>query len=529
MLPRREKMLKISNIRLEIGEELTKSVIAKNNHISENEIISFKLCKKSIDARKKNDIHYNCAVIAEIKNEKKFKNSKNISEYKKIKFEIPKLKNVKRPVIIGCGPAGLFCALYLSYAGLKPILLERGSNVDKRIEAVNNFWNNGVFDAKSNVQFGEGGAGTFSDGKLTTGVNDERMEFVKEQLVKFGAPEEIMYLSKPHIGTDKLCVTVKNIRNEIIRLGGEIKFDTKMIDFITENDCISSVVFEENEEIKRLDCENLVLAIGHSARDTFRMLKDKGVKMERKTFSIGGRIEHLQKDIGYSQYGKIYNKLPPADYKLSVRTKDNRGVYTFCMCPGGLVVASASEEGTVVTNGMSYFSRDNENANSALLVTVNPCDIEGDDVLGGVVLQKSIEEKAFLVGGGNYYAPVQKVGDFLNNKKSYEFGKVKPSYMPGTTFAEIKDVLPRFIVDAMKEAIILLDKKMKGFADPDAILTVPETRSSSPVRILRDNLSLEADIKGLYPCGEGAGYAGGIMSAALDGIKCAQKIIEKYT
>ena len=529
MLPRREKMLKISNIRLETGEEITKRVIAKSNHILESDIISFKLCKKSIDARKKNDIHYNCAVIAELKNEKRFKNAKNISKYKELKLEIPQIKNAKRPVIIGCGPAGLFSALYLSYAGLKPILIERGSDVDKRIEAVNDFWNNGVFDAKTNVQFGEGGAGTFSDGKLTTGVNDERMEFIKEQLVKFGAPEEIMYLSKPHIGTDKLCVTVKNIRNEIIRLGGEIKFDTKMIDFTIDNDCISSVIYEENGETKSLDCENLILAIGHSARDTFRMLKSKGVRMERKTFSIGGRIEHLQKDVGYSQYGEIYDKLPPADYKLSVRTKDDRGVYTFCMCPGGMVVASASEEGTVVTNGMSYFSRDNVNANSALLVTVNPCDIEGDDVLGGVDLQKSIEEKAFLVGGENYFAPVQKVGDFLNDKKSFELGKVKPSYMPGTTFAEIKDILPRFIVDAMKEAIVLLDKKMKGFADPDAILTVPETRSSSPVRILRDVQSLEADIKGLYPCGEGAGYAGGIMSAALDGIRCAQKIIKKYT
>ncbi len=529
MLPRRKKMLKISNIRLEIGEELTKKVIVKNNHISENEIMSFELHKKSIDARKKNDIHYNCAVIAEVENEKKIKKTKNISEYKKVELVIPKIKNAKRPVIIGCGPAGLFSALYLSYAGLKPILIERGSEVDKRIEKVNNFWNNSLFDPKTNVQFGEGGAGTFSDGKLTTGVNDERMEFIKEQLVKFGAPQEILYLAKPHIGTDKLCVTVKNIRNEIIKLGGEIKFDTKMIDFLTKDNHISSVIFEDDEKIKRLDCENLILAIGHSARDTFKLLKEKGLKMERKPFSVGGRIEHLQKDIGYSQYGKIYDKLPPADYKLSVRTKDDRGVYTFCMCPGGQVVASASEEGTVVTNGMSFFSRDNKNANSALLVTVNPSDIEGDDVLGGVEFQKSIEEKAFLVGGKNYFAPVQRVGDFLNNKNSYEFGKVKPSYKPGTSFAQISDVLPRFVVDAMKEAIVLLDKKMKGFADPDAIITVPETRSSSPVRILRDMKTLEADIKGLYPCGEGAGYAGGIMSAALDGIKCAQKIIEKYT
>ncbi len=518
-------MLKISNIRVEIGNELTKETIVKNTPIKADEIVSFKIAKKSIDARKKNDIHYNYAVIADVINEKRFLKSKNISEYKKFDFKIPKVESEKRPVVVGCGPAGLFASLYLSYAGLKPLLIERGSDIDKRIDEVNNFWNNGIFSPKTNIQFGEGGAGAFSDGKLTTGVNDERMEFIKEQLVKFGAPEDIMYLSKPHIGTDKLCVAVRNIRNEIIRLGGTVKFETKLINIITENNSVSKILVEENGIIQSIECDTLILAIGHSARDTFEMLKNKGIKMERKTFSIGGRIEHLQKDISYSQYGDIYDKLPPADYKLSVRTKDGRGVYTFCMCPGGVVVASSSEEGTVVTNGMSYYSRDGENANSALLVTVNPSDVDGDDVLGGVYLQKSIEEKAFLAGGKNYYAPVSKVGDFLNDKISTEFGKVKPTYLPGTKFADIKDVFPQFIADAMKEAIILLDKKLKGFGDSDAIITVPETRSSSPVRILRDSITLESEIAGLYPCGEGAGYAGGIMSAALDGIKCAQKIV----
>ncbi len=518
-------MLKISNIRVEIDNELTKDAIIKNTPVKSDDIISFKVFKKSIDARKKNDIHYNYAVLAEVKNEKKFKNLKSVSEYKEFNYLIPKAKSDKRPVVVGCGPAGLFSALCLSYAGLKPILIERGCDVDKRIDAVNDFWNKGVFSPVTNVQFGEGGAGTFSDGKLTTGVNDERIEFVKKQLVKFGAPEDILYLSKPHIGTDKLCSTVKNIRNEIIRLGGSVRFETKLADINIDNNRIKEIVIEEKGERKLLECDDLILAIGHSARDTFEMLKNKGIRMERKTFSIGGRIEHLQKDIGYAQYGDVYDKLPPADYKLSVKTQDGRGVYTFCMCPGGVVVASASEDGTVVTNGMSYYSRDGENANSALLVTVNPSDIEGDDVLGGVYLQKEIEEKAFLMGGKNYFAPVTKVGDFIDGRVSEGFGKVKPSYLPGTVFVNIGEVLPEFITKAMKEAIVLMDKKLKGFADDDAVITVPETRSSSPVRILRNSQTLQSEICGLYPCGEGAGYAGGIMSAALDGIKCAEKII----
>lgn len=522
-------MLKISNIRLEIGEELTKDLIAKKTPINKNEILSFKLVKKSVDARKKSDIHYNCAVAVKLKNEDKYISLKNISVYNKYKLEIPKVNSSIRPIIVGCGPSGLFAALYLSYAGLKPLLIERGCDVDKRIESVQNFWKNGIFDSKTNVQFGEGGAGTFSDGKLTTGVNDERMEFIKEQFVKFGAPEDILYLSKPHIGTDKLCVTVKNIREEIIKLGGCVKFETQLTDIYYKDSKVCGIEVLEKGKKAEYDCDALILAIGHSARDTFFMLKNKGIKMQRKTFSIGARIEHLQSDISKSQYGEMYEKLPPADYKLSVKTKSGRGVYTFCMCPGGVVVASSSEDGSVVTNGMSNYLRDGINANSALLVTVNPDDIDGDDVLGGVYLQKSIEEKAFLLGGKNYFAPVQKVGDFLNDLPSKEFGKVKPTYLPGTTFVSIKDVLPEFITESMKEAITLLDKKLNGFASDDAVLTVPETRSSSPVRIIRNNETLECDIQGLYPCGEGAGYAGGIMSAALDGIRCAQALIKKYT
>ncbi len=522
-------MIKISNIRIEVGEELCLSHIAKKINAEADSILSYKIIKKSVDARKKNDVHYVLTVCAEVANEKKYLKNKNVEKYEKYELKIPKVNAETRPIIVGCGPAGLFAGLYLAYSHQKPLIIERGECVDKRIEAVKKFWNEGVLNPKTNVQFGEGGAGTFSDGKLTTGVNDARMEFIKQELVKFGAPEEILYLAKPHIGTDKLCVTVKNIRREIIKLGGEVRFNTQLIDVFTEDEKLTGIEIFDGTKKEIVKCENLILAVGHSARDTLEMIKERGFSMERKAFSIGGRIEHLQSDIGFSQYGEAYKKLPAADYKLSVRTTGGRGVYTFCMCPGGVVVGSASEESGVVTNGMSYYKRDGVNANSALLVTVNPEDIDGDDVLGGVYLQKEIERKAFSLGGENYYAPIQRVGDFLKDEPSNEFGSVLPTYLPGTKFSEIKNVLPDFVTEAMREAILLMDKKLKGFANPDALITVPETRSSSPVRIKRDAESFEADISGVYPCGEGAGYAGGIMSAALDGIRCAEALIKKYT
>ena len=433
---------------------------------------------------------------------------------------------MKSPVIVGMGPCGLFCALYLAMSGIKPTIIDRGECVEERIKSIENFWENGKLNPMSNVQFGEGGAGTFSDGKLTCGVNDDRLEFIKEQFVKFGAPEEILYLKKAHIGTDKLREVIKNIRKELIRLGVKVEFNTKLSDINIKNGKIKSIVIEKDNSREIIDCDNLILAIGHSARDTFRMINEKNIKMERKTFSIGGRIEHLQDDIGYGQYGESYKKLPPADYKLAVNTKDGRGVYTFCMCPGGYVVASSSSEKSVVTNGMSYFDRKGKNANSAVLVTVNPSDVEGDDVLGGVKLQEDIEKRAFILGGENYYAPVNKVGDILNNRVSTEFGKVKPTYKPGVKFADLSKVFPKFIWDSIVEALPMFDKKLKGFANDDAIFTIPETRSSSPVRIIRDKENYQCNIFGIYPCGEGAGYAGGIMSAALDGLRCAEKFIE---
>ena len=519
-------MLKVNNLRIETEQVIDKALVARKCKIQKEDILDFKLIKKSIDARKKNDIHYVCSFALKLKNESAYKNKKGFLKYFEETIEFKNYENkIKSPLIVGSGPAGLFAALYLLYSGIKPILIERGASVDERIDAVKKFWETGEFNKNTNVQFGEGGAGTFSDGKLTTLINDERLNFIKEQFVKFGSPEEILYLSKPHIGTDNLCKTVKNIRNEIISSGGRVLFNTKLEDIIVRDNKIISVVCESNGEKIEIETDSIILAIGHSARDTFEMLKEKGINMERKPFSIGARIEHLQSDISKSQYGDEYYKLPPADYKLSVKTEDNRGVYTFCMCPGGYVVASSSEEGGVVTNGMSCFGRDGENANSAVLVSVNPCDIEGDDVLGGMYLQRAIEKKAYEAAEKPYFAPVQLVGDFLKNDKSKEFGKVKPTYKPGTTFCNIRDILPEFVCDSLLEALPEMAKKLDAFGFLDAVLSVPETRSSSPVRILRDKDTLQSNINGLYPCGEGAGYAGGIMSAALDGIKCAQAFI----
>lgn len=515
-------MLKTVNIRFEIDEDVNNSSVAQKCKISQSDLIDYIILKKSIDARKKNDIHYVYSFAMSLKNENKYCRYNGFLKYAKKEFlPIKCVQPAKAPLIVGSGPCGLFAALYLCQCGISPILIERGENVDNRIKTVNEFWEKGEFSPQSNVQFGEGGAGTFSDGKLNTGVNDERLQYIKKQFVKHGAPDEILYLSKPHIGTDKLCKTVKGIRNEIISLGGKVQFNTKLEKILVENGQVKGAVCSNNKSNFIIECDSVFLAIGHSARDTFDMIKEIGANMEKKTFSIGVRIEHLQSDIGKIQYGDLYEKLPAADYKLSVKNSDGRGVYTFCMCPGGYVVASASEEETVVTNGMSCYLRDNNNANSAVLVTVNPEDIEDDDVLGGVYLQRDIEKRAYNESGKNYYAPVQLVGDFLNNRISDKFGKVIPTYKPGVAFCNLRNIFPTFIVDALCEALPVLNKKLFGFFNDDAVLTAPETRSSSPVRIIRDKETLESNIKGLYPCGEGAGYAGGIMSAALDGIKSA--------
>ena len=417
----------------------------------------------------------------------------------------------KRPVVIGAGPAGLFAAYTLALNGANPILIEQGKCVEERQKDVEEFINNGKLCITSNVQFGEGGAGTFSDGKLTTGVNDPLCRKVLQEFYNFGAPKQILYISKPHIGTDNLINIVRNIREEIKRLGGEFYFNEKVIDFEFEDNKVKAVICKSG---KKFETDSVILAIGHSARDTFEKLYEKGVNMEKKNFSVGVRVEHKQSLINESQYGtKTKLKLPPAEYKLAYHGED-RSCYTFCMCPGGMVVASSSEDGTIVTNGMSRFARDGENANSAVLVNVTPNDFKGESPLEGMYFQKRLEETAFRVGGGDYKAPIQLVGDFLSHKKSEKIGDVKPSYLPGVTLSDLHDVLPEFITKTMEEGLVYFDKKIKGFASYDAILTGVETRSSSPVKILR-NETFEANFEGIYPCGEGAGYAGGIVAAAV--------------
>ena len=498
--------------------------------ISNSKVRRLNIVRRSVDARKKPDVKiiYTVDVAVEGNENKILKQSgckraaiAPVSFYKPPK-SAPDTAN--RPVVIGFGPAGMFAALILAIAGMKPIVLERGDDAATRHAKVEKFFATGELDPKSNVQFGEGGAGTFSDGKLNTGVNNPRIGWILEQFVKAGAREDILFDAKPHVGTDVLLTVVQNLRQRIISLGGEVRFQSQVTGIRSENGAITAVEIN-GEEV--LPCSHAVLAIGHSARDTFTMLHEMGIPMEAKPFAMGVRIEHDQKLIDQSQYGKVDPVLPPADYKL-VRHLENETVYTFCMCPGGYVVAAASEEGGVVTNGMSYADRDGENANAALLVTVHPDDLPGEGPLAGMHWQRQIEQAAYRAGGNSYKAPAQRVGDFLAGIPSTGAGAVKPTYRPGVVWCDLHDVLPAKLTNALKEALPQLDGNLKGFAGPDAVLTAPETRSSSPVRILR-NESKQASLTGLYPCGEGAGYAGGIMSAAIDGIQCAEALIASLT
>lgn len=510
--------MRISNIKIfeDITQEELLNKICKKNKIDKSKIIKWSIFKKSIDARDKNNVHYNYTVDI-------FFEGDNIEHEDLLKINEPK-KLDKRPVVIGAGPAGLFATYTLALNGANPILIEQGKCVEDREKDVEEFIRNGKLCTTSNVQFGEGGAGTFSDGKLTTGVNNPLNKTVLETFVKFGGPEQIMYVNKPHIGTDNLINVVRNMRKEIKRLGAEVLFETKVVDFEFYKEQLVAVTLSNGE---RIETNTVILAIGHSARDTFEKLYSKGIKMEPKSFSVGVRIEHKQETINKSQYGdKTKLKLPPAEYKLVYHADDGRTCYTFCMCPGGVVMASSSEEGTIVTNGMSKFSRDGENANSAVLVNVNPSDytITNNHPLAGMYFQKELEEKAYELGGENYHAPIQRVEDFINNVKSDTIGQIRPTYIPGVTLSNLNEILPDFVSKTLKEGIIYFDRKLKGFANPDAIMTGVETRSSSPVKIIRND-NMEANFKGIYPCGEGAGYAGGIMTAAMDGIKVAKSIL----
>ena len=493
--------------------------------VSVSKIRQVKILRRSVDARKKPDVKiiYTIEVAVEGNEGKILRNSgcKRASMAKANYYKPPKqkLESEKRPVVVGFGPAGMFAALILSMAGLRPIVLERGDDAQTRHEKVEKFFDIGILDTRSNVQFGEGGAGTFSDGKLNTGVNNPRIGWILDQFVKFGARENILYDAKPHVGTDVLLNVVQNLRKRIITLGGEVRFNSQVTGVRIENGALTGLEVNGTE---MLETDRAVLAIGHSARDTFELLHSLNVPMEPKAFAMGARIEHKQSLINEAQYGEDNPVLPPADYKL-VQHLDEKSVYTFCMCPGGYVVAAASEEGSVVTNGMSYADRDGENANAALLVTVSPEEFPISGTLGGMYWQRQIEEQAFKVSG-SYRAPAQRVGDFLKGIPSTGPGSVQPTYRPGVHWCDLHDVLPAQLTKAMEQALPKLDGQLKGYGDPDAVLTAPETRSSSPVRILRDE-NRQSQIKGLYPCGEGAGYAGGIMSAAVDGIQTAEAIL----
>ena len=514
------RLITLSDIKLSLNQsesELLK--IAEKKLKAEPNYFAIK--KKSLDARNKQDVRF--VYTIEFSDEK----------YEEKSIPLARLEKSKRPekpvLIAGSGPAGLFCALRLIERGITPIVIERGASVEDREKSIQSFIQTRVLDTQTNVQFGEGGAGTFSDGKLNTQTHSSLHNEVLKTFVKYGAPKEILWLNKPHIGSDNLKKVVKNMREAILAQGGQVRFYTRLDDIITKDGrAVSAVVTNlKNGASERVDISSLVLAVGHSARDTFEKLLAKGVAIRQKDFAVGVRIEHLQDKIGFAQYGEAYKRLPSADYKLVSHATD-RAAFTFCMCPGGVVMPAASEEMGVVTNGMSNYARNEKNANSALIAQVTRADFKSDHPLAGIKFQRGIERAAFVAGGGNYNAPVQLVGDFLKDKISDKFGEVLPSYAVGTAFADMRAVLPAGVIEALKSAIVDMDRRLHGFANAEAVLTGAETRTSSPIRIERDESLQSVSVKGLYPCGEGAGYAGGITSSATDGIRVADAVFSAF-
>ena len=520
-------MLKVSGLKLRPGES-EQLLLKKAAREVGAPVTNLQILRKSVDARKKEDIWMVYTVACSCEKEQAVLTrcrSKKVSAYAQPAYAFPvrQAKFPQRPVVAGAGPAGLFCALMLARVGARPILLERGRDVDRRAEDVERFWTTGKLDPGSNVQFGEGGAGTFSDGKLNTGTHDPRHPYILRQFAAFGAPETICYDANPHVGTDILRNVVRNLRQELLRLGADVRFEHQVTGLQMEHGRICGLTVDTPEGAYTLETGHLCLAIGHSARDTFQMLWETGVPMEQKAFAMGVRIEHSQAAITRSQYGCDHPALPVPGYKLACHLDNGRSAFSFCVCPGGVVVAAASETGGVVTNGMSYHARDGKNINGALLVNITPADFGSSHPLAGVALQRQLEQAAFALGGGGYRAPCQTVGDFLAGRPSQSTGAIQPTYRPGVTPTDLRRCLPDFLADTLAQAIPLLGKKLRGYDDPQALLTAVESRSSSPVRIVRDG-TYQSGVRGLYPCGEGAGYAGGVLSAAADGIRCAEQM-----